>query len=177
MVKLKKKEKFWLGIAGVVILLFVVQQLVFSGLLSKLKKSGREVKLAEATLKRNLKLQGEKDQVLGEYEKFEPYLQLSSKNEKLILAELLKEIESIVSSVGGSISNLTPQEQFDDNKEYAEYRVVFRLELSFLQLLKFLSAVQESEKLIRLDKFTAVARGEEARVLNIDGVVSLVVPL
>ena len=173
----KKREKIILvvvlGVAGV----FFIQKLIITRLYAKIKDQRREIRLAEARLKKNIAIQKVKDEVSTDYERYGLYLTMSTDNEKQIVAELLKEIESIVHSSQGSIVTLSPQAEWEKEKTYKNFKVNFRIEVTFPQLLQFFGAVEDSKRLIRLEKLTIASKSEKNSLLNVDGTISLAVPL
>lgn len=168
----KKQEIIAATVLGGVFFLLMGRFLI-SGLYSNLTGLHRQIKLAEAQLREGLRVQKNKDKISSDYKKSKPYLKTTRENERQILAELLKEIERLVSSVDGVIISLTPQESPDTEEAFKEYKVNFRVEVSFPQLLRFLSGVQENKHLIKFEKMTITARGDDADVLRVQGAISL----
>lgn len=168
----KKQEIIAATILGGVFFLLTGRFLI-SGLYSNLTGLHQQIKLAEAQLKEGLRVQKNKDKISLDYKKSKPYLKVVKENERQILAELLKEIERLMSSVDGAIISLTPQESPDTEEVFKEYKVNFRVEVSFPQLLHFLSKVQKNKRLIKFEKMTITAQGDDADVLRVQGVISL----
>jgi len=172
----KKQEIIIAGVLGAV-LLFLVSRLLISGLYSDLTDLRQQIRIAEAQLKKGLRVQKNKDEISASYKQFGPYLRVMGRNERQIFAELLKEIESLVRRVGGIIINLTPQELSDTQETFKEYKVNFRIEVSLAQLLRFFSEIQANKRLIGFEKLTVTAQGDGEDVLMVEGTIGLAVPL
>lgn len=170
---LTKSQKIILYIAAGAVIIFGGERFFISGLYCRFSDLHRRVKLAESELKKAIAIQKTKDKITADYEESKPYLELAAAGEKQVIAQLLKEIESIISASGGTVVNLNPQEKSDKANVY---KADFRLELTFRQLIKFLSEVERSKLLIKLDKIAVTSKDEAAAALRIDGVVSITIP-
>ncbi|MCP4651354.1 MAG: hypothetical protein GY853_14910 [PVC group bacterium] len=163
-------------IAATIIFAFFVERYFVSNLLSKIKSFRNQIKLQEHRLKEGLEIEAGKDKILEDYEYCKPYLEKTATSDKQAIAELLKEMERIVSESGGSITNLSPRDKPEAFDGYKTYQAEFRLEVSFEQLLKFLNKIQESSFLIRLDKFSVASKDKKAIKLEMGGVISIAIP-
>lgn len=176
MLKIKKREKIILICALGVILIFLLEKTVFSGFRKKMKDLSKKISIQELAVKKGLNIQKSKDTILQEYKEYSKFL-LKDLNDRDINAGFLKEIEKITQESGLSVVNLAPEEKFTQAKEYKEYKANLRLEGSMEKLLSFLNKVQSSSLLIKLSKLSLISKDEQANVLRIDAVVSLIVPL
>ncbi|MCK4994243.1 MAG: hypothetical protein KAS13_04255 [Candidatus Omnitrophica bacterium] len=175
-IKPKKKEILLIYITvGVLVSLFF-DRFFLPGVQSRFKGSHDRMTREELRLKRNLRIQSRKDEILEEYEFCKLYLGNRSANENQIVAELLKEVETIVTAAGGIVVNLNPNDEPRGFEYYRKYSVEFRLEVSFEEMLEFLDKVRKSKFLIKLDRLVVVEMNKQASILRVDGVVSLAVP-
>lgn len=175
--KITKKHKMIAAVAAGAVLFFWVGRSLVVSLSLRLTHLRQQIKLAEGQLKKGLRVQRNKDTIAADYKICEPYFKRPQGNEKQIFAELLREVERLVSSLGATIVNLTPKAVPDVNDVSKEYKANFRVEASFPQLLEFLSEVQESKRLIKLEKVTITPQGDQASTLRVEGAIGLAVPL
>ncbi|MBU1122117.1 MAG: hypothetical protein ABIH71_04005 [Candidatus Omnitrophota bacterium] len=168
-----KSQKIIIYIVVVVAFIFLADRFFVSGLRDRLELLNRKVRLTERELKKGIAIEKTKDKILQDYEQSKPYLDVEVESDKHIVAMLLKEIESVIRICGGTVINLNPQEK---ETQLNIFKADFRLEMSFIQLLKFLNAIGESKLLIRLDKIAITSKDEAAQALRVDGVVSITIP-
>jgi hypothetical protein len=148
---------------------------VVTGMQQRFHRLAQLIHLEEARLERNVAVLQSRERIETDYARARPYFASVGGNDKQILARLLQEIESIVRKVNGSIVNLSPRSQVDDDKLFTRYGADIRLEMNSVDMLRFLRAIEESELLINLDTFTISAKDEAASILRIEGVVNLTV--
>lgn len=131
----------------------------------------------EVHLKKNLALRKARDRILEDYASVQVYYQLSSDDEKQMFAALLKEIERIAHSFAGTIVQLTPQDAPERMNNYKKYKVNFRLELNYPQLVQFIYEIQRSQWLIKLEKLSIVTNNDNdaQSMLRVEGIIVLAV--
>ena len=170
--KVNKKQQVIIGVAVGAILVFLAGRYLITSLHADLTEQNRQIKLAESQLRKGLKVQKNKKEISTDYKKYGPYLRVAGTNERRIIAEMLEEVERLVRSVGGNIINLTPQDAPDERESFKEYKVNFRIEAKFSQLLKFFSEVQENKRLIKFDKLTVTSKTDGLGALMVEGTIS-----
>ncbi|UCD14900.1 MAG: hypothetical protein JSV34_04025 [Candidatus Omnitrophota bacterium] len=170
---LTKGQKIIIYVIIGIVIVFFVERFFISGLRSRLTSLNRKVRLAESELRKAMAIQKTKDKIVEDYQRTKPYLEMKAEGDKQIVAQLLKEIESIIRISGGTVVSLNPGERISEANVYS---ADFRLEVTFSQLLKFLNAIEESKLLIKLDKISITSKDEKAALLRVDGTVSITIP-
>ena len=113
----KGKEKlFGYGAAGLVAAVLVMR-FFFFGMFSSLKQLEQKTKIEEARLKEDLAIQGSKDELTNDYNKYLPYLKISQAPQRQIIEDLLKETERIAKESRATVINLSPQATAEQSKE------------------------------------------------------------
>jgi hypothetical protein len=174
---LKKSRKAIIYLIGIISFLFIVERFFIADLRNSLHKLRSKIRLAEAQLRKALEIQRNKERIVFDYKKSQPFLKIKKLGEKQIIALVLKEIENIARFSGASILNLTPEEEIEKTREYKKYKADFRLESTLQELITFLNKLQESKLLIKLDRISIFSKDEEKGILRVDGTISLAIPL
>jgi hypothetical protein len=175
-VKLKKNELVILGISAVLIFGFLVYKLVFSVIFIKLQDLQIKIKAEESRLARGIEIEGRKDQINSDYQRYLPYLKSGDFGEEA-MTRFLKEIEKIIYDSGGSVIAISPQSQRSDSeqeKDYVRYYADLQIEVTLSQLFSFLDKIDQSKMLIRVDSFSLSPKNEQANIFKIDSTVSVV---
>lgn len=168
-----KQQKLIAYFAAGFIFVFIIGRVFIFRFSGQLKTLAKQIKIAEEELEKGIKIQKVKDLVIDDYNRSRSYMDLGIVAPKQITAKLLKEVETIISLSKGKIISLSPQESAQDNIARAD----FRLEMDWEQLFDFLYRIQQSQLLIKLEKFNVSSREtEEEVILKVEGVVGLIVP-
>jgi len=176
MIKLKQNEKLLLYATIAVVVIFVGQKLLFSGMKGKTKSSGSLITIAEARLKEGMEIQKRKSAILADFKEFKGYLNTENMPEADIATGFLREVESIAKAAKVSIINLTPNNEPLDDGGYRRYTADLRVEGASDQIFNFLKRIQISKSLIKIDKMSLAAKDEQANTLKLDTTISIAIP-
>ncbi len=167
-----ENQKALMIIAGIVALLFIL--LIMRPLKRKTVQLQQKIKLAEAEIKEALSVQAKKDRILKEREAYQKHLIHKSLSEQEIVNNFLKELEIIAQSSGISVVNLSPSESFKEttNLHYADLRAEGTIE----HVLNFLGKLQESNLLIRAERFRLSSKGKDTQTLDLSAKLSIFTP-
>lgn len=158
------------------VLVFFMERVVFSGLIVKLKRLNRQIKLDEEKLKRALAIQKEKDRILQDHRDYSAYLSTETEDRQVI-AKFLKEIENISQASKVSVVSLNPDNQPEITKDFKRFKAEFRLDTDMEHLFYFLDRVQTSNLLIKINKLSLAPRDEQSGILRLEATISIAVPL
>lgn len=172
--QLKRKEKIVLYIAVGIIAVFSIEKLFFAGLRRRIGNFHKQIKLDELTLKQAIDIQKRKNIILDEYGVYKKYLETIGLPEREISGKFLNEIEKIAQESGVSIVSLNPQEP-EAEGDCQRYPAALRAEANIEQTIDFLSRVQSSNLLIKIDKLSLMPRDEAASALRIEMNISIIV--
>lgn len=177
MMKIKNRERILIYVIAALVLFFLIERFLFSGLRGKSKMVLQQIKVEEARLKAGLDIQNRKDKIAAECKELKPYLEkVEGVSEQEVFARLLKEVEKSAQDAGISILNLAPQNEIQDTAEYVKYDAEFRAEGSLTQVFNFINRIQNDPLLIKLDRFSISPKDEQATVVKIEAIISLAVP-
>lgn len=177
MIKMGNREKILIYAIAGLILFFVIDRVLFSGLRGKSKMVLQQIKLEESRLRSGLDIQKRKDRIAAECKELKPYIEkVEGISEQEMFAKFLKEIEKNAQDAGVSIVNLSPQSEVQDAAEYKKYDAEFRAEGNLAQVFNFIGKIQSDTLLIKLDKISISPKDEHANVMKVEAIISLVVP-
>jgi len=177
-IQLKKGQKTIIYAVVAILGVFLIERFFFSGLRSKIRNLNQQVKLEEANLKIGMTMRKQKDKISSENSRYKTYLEITdSSSEREIITKFLKEVEKIANDSGISVINLSPENQIDKLKNCKKYNADLRAEGSEERIFNFVNKIQSSNLLIELDKFSLVAKDEQADTLRLETMISIVVPL
>ena len=171
-----QKMKYVLFFCAGIVVIFLIERYFISELRQQMKNLHNQIQFEERRLKRDLGISAKKDTHMADYEYCKPYLGTAVISDKHVFGKLLSEIERIVSDTGGSIINLSPREKLEPAGLVKKYKAEFFLEVNFGQLLTFLHKIQGSKLLIKLERSSITVKNKKSGMLQIDGIVSMVVP-
>lgn len=176
-IKINNREKILIYFIAALILFFLIERLLFSGLRGKSKAISQQIKVEEARLKSGLEIQKRKEKIEAECKELKPYLEKTEGiSEQEIFAKFLKEVEKIAQDAGVSIVNLSPQGEIQEEADSKKYDAEFRAEGNLTQIFTFIYKIQTNTLLIKLDKMTLSPKDEQANITKIAATISLVVP-
>ena len=170
---LKKRELLLVIFIGALFFIMLMDRVVFVGLGSKFKGLARQTKYEEAMIKMGVSTKYKKDDIVKEYKKYAPYLNIEG-SEKEVMTKFLKEIENITQESDGSIISLTPKPEVESQKGYKKYKADLQMEAGTEEMFNFFNKIQENKLLIKIDSFIVAPKTEDAQLLKLDAAVSMV---
>jgi hypothetical protein len=172
---LTPRAKLLAYVTAALVFVFIFEKLFFAPLRVRIKTVDKQIKLKELELKTGVAIQNKKESIMEDYKKYKSYLQdrESKPSDADLVAKFLKELENIAQRTHVSIVNLTPDDQIrtlDGNKIfYADARI----EVTLDQFYSFLSEIQSSKLLIKIDKMAVSTKDENASALRMDATISM----
>jgi hypothetical protein len=159
-----------------IVIAFLAARFLFSGLGTRFALLNSQVRLAEAQLARGLQIRNIKDSIKTDFDKYRPYLNVETMEKRQLIEVLLKEIESLAKEADISIVNLSPQEAAGEAREVKEYKADLRAEGGLTQVIGFLTRLQESKLLVRIDKLSLSPKDDTAALLKMEASLSVATP-
>ncbi len=175
--KINKREKLLIYAVVGIVVVFLIEHFLFSGLRGKAKGVSQQIRIEESRLQAGLDIQKRKDKITAEYEELKPYLEKTEGiSDREIFAKFLKEAEKVAQSAGVSIVSLSPQDETIDESEDVKYNADLRAEGNLGQVLGLMDKIQKSSLLIKIDKMSLSSKDEKAKTIKMDAVLSMVAP-
>jgi len=177
MMKINRREKLLIYAVAGIILFFLIERFLFSGLRGKAKSVSQQIRIEEARLRAGLDIQERKDKITAEYKELKPYLEKTEGiSDREIFAKFLKEAEKVAQGAGVSIVSLSPQDETLDEPEDVKYNADLRAEGNINQVLDLMGRIQNSPLLVKIDKMSLSSKDEKASTIKVEAVLSMVAP-
>lgn len=173
--KFNKKEKILFFATVACAALFLMDRIFFSGFRQKAQELRSQIKTEELKLKKYLEVEKDKERILRDSRAYEQYIKDAPAQERKIASQLIQEIEHLAKDASVTITNLSSQETPDQASNYKRFKADLRFEARVGQALDFLSRIQESRLLVKIDKITLSPKDELASLLKGEAVVSVAV--
>jgi len=146
-IKVSQKEKIGISIAGLILLLAVVDRLIYAPINETLEKLNRETQITEKKLIYSLNNLSQKEFITNEYQKYGLEIKENSSDDEKT-ASMLSEIERLAKKSGASLVDIKPQPTRNIDF-YEELIVEVNVQGSMEDLVKFLHYLHDSPLLLR----------------------------
>lgn len=160
--RLSKREKLVLYGAVACISLLFLDNSVVNPIVSKMEKLRKDIKEARLGIKRNTRILARKDKILAEREKYAPYFaQYQSTDEEM--ASLLKEIESLANKSSVYLIDIKPA-GVEAVEGTTKFFINLNCEAQLEQLFKFMYSIEESSRLLTIEKYRIAPKSQESSI-------------
>lgn len=156
--KLSAREKTIAGVAGVILLFFVLDWVMFKPLGRHLESLSVKIHEKEELIPKKLSVISRKDEIEKLHESLSGYLTDSKLSSEEEIATYLGEIESVSQGVGLFISNINPVQTEEAGAAYL-LKVDVEGAGSIANIKKFLSSVEDANPAIRVTGFSLRGQG------------------
>lgn len=175
MLKIKKREKILIYAAAAVISIFVINKVFVSAARSGMSSLKSRIAGEEAKLRMGVEFQKRKEALVDEYKGYKEYLKKEKLPEADLFAKFLKEVENIARESRVSILSLNPQNKAEESDGYRKYTADLRMEATPEQFYDFLSRIQKSSLLLKIDKMSVTAKDESGGALRVEMLISIAI--
>lgn len=159
------KVLFVLAMLG--IFFATMDRLVLGPILSQMKILDAEIDAKTETVRRNLRILSFEDRIMQEYAQHSEYLDSGSKSQEEIIGALLKKIELFAKQQSISILNIRPGDVVE-NPVFHEYHTGLECEGPLPALLEFMKALEESDYLFQITKYTMTPKSKTGEIIRCD---------
>ncbi|PIQ86871.1 MAG: hypothetical protein COV74_03300 [Candidatus Omnitrophica bacterium CG11_big_fil_rev_8_21_14_0_20_45_26] len=163
--KLQKKEKILIIAAIICVLMLLMDLLVLGPILAEQKVLDAEIDAKSQAIKRSIRVLSYKDSILREYRQYQHYLDSGEKAQEEIIADLLREIESIAAAMSINITNVQPGD-VEGNPIMQEYKTTLECNGKLRNMLEFMQALEDSDFLFRITQYLLEPKGKNSDVIN-----------
>jgi hypothetical protein len=160
--RLNKREKLILYCAAAAISLTLLDRLVIVPVTAKLQSLSNEIDDKQTAIKRSLRILSQKDRIMAEATKYNSYLDgLKSEDEQM--TSILREIEALGNKSTVYLIDLKPA-GVKDMGSYKKYFVTLSCEAQVEQLVNFFYGIENSDKLLSIDKYQLMPKSTESSI-------------
>lgn len=160
---LSKREKIIFYCAVCFILVMLLDRLIISPVYSRIHTLNKEIKGRESDIKRGLHILTQKDKILSESAKFDPFFE-TAKTEEEEMTSVLKEIESLANKASVYLIDMKPG-TIKTMGELKKYQVNLSCEAQMEQIINFMYDIEYSNKLLMIEKYQMSPKSKESSVV------------
>jgi len=167
MKKFRKGEKILAGVVIVLILIYGINQFILTPLSEKFSSTEEEVSRLKLAIRKYSELEREKDRLLSEYERIQPYLKLSGSDEEK-QAAILSRIETEARSSGLNIIDMRPEVLKKTKAVSLLCSVQLNAEADLTKIVAFLCNLENAPILFKIEKLNLSIRDESKGLLRFE---------
>lgn len=160
--KLSKREKTVLYVAAIALSLTVLDRLIISPVLSKLRSLDKEIREKQSLIKRSLHILAQKDRILAESAKYDSFLKASPGEE---ITSVLKEIENLANKNSVYLIDMKPAGS-KAGSGYNKYFISLSCEAQMEQIVGFIYDIENSNRLLALERYQFNPKSRESSVVQ-----------
>lgn len=171
--KMSKREKMVLYGAAVFLALAFLDRAIIGPIVSRTQALDKEIIDKRAAIERDLKILAQKDSIglrMAAYRAFS--VQETTPEEDT--SALLREVETLASKSSVYLADMKPQDPKQE-QEFKKYQVNVNGEAAFEKLIEFLYNIENSKKVLKIEKFTLSLKSRQDSTLKFSLTISKVV--
>lgn len=168
--RLSKREKLIFYLSVFFVSLTLLDRLVISPVSSKMRALDKEIQDKETGIKRDIKILAQKDRIAAESTKYNSFLD-KTKSEEEETSSLLKEIESLAGKSTVYLIDMKPG-GVKEVGQSMKYLVNLNCEAQMEQLVDFMYDIENSLKLLIIEKYEISPKTRESSVARCSMTVS-----
>ncbi|KPK97211.1 MAG: hypothetical protein AMJ95_10150 [Omnitrophica WOR_2 bacterium SM23_72] len=172
--RLPKKQKMMLYVAGGVFLLSMINLLIILPVYSKIRSLNEAIKKKKVAIIRDLNVLEKKDEILSESKKYATFLKkaLSDQEETTLL---LKELENIASKGALYIVEMKPSGIREERSNLKKFVVNLTCEGHMEQIIGFMHNIENAATLLNIEKFQLSPKSKDSSIAQCTMTVSKMV--
>jgi hypothetical protein len=139
--------------------------LVVGPILSKMSVLDRETSDRKEEIRRDQRILTFKERILGDYMRYQTYLDSTQKSSEEIIAALLKKIETVAQQESITVKDIRPGET-ERKPQFQIYKTSFDCEGTLPKLLAFMNTLEQSDYLFQITKYSLAPKSKGADILK-----------
>jgi hypothetical protein len=163
--KLSSKGKILFFVAIGTSSLLLMDAIVLGPILSQMKVMDADIIAKTETIHRNIRILSFEDSIFQEHKKYETFLQRADQSEEEIMADHLKEIESLGQAQTVKVSNIQSGEM-EENPLVRIYEINIEGEGSLTNVLSFMNLLEESKYLFKIQSYQLSPKSKDGSVMK-----------
>lgn len=171
--RLSKKEKMIFYLAVFFVSLALLDHLIVSPISSKINSLNKEIQEKELAIKKFLHLIVLKDKILAESKKYSSLVDDTESQEEE-MTSILKEIENLANKTSVYLIDMKPA-GFKETGSAKKYQINLNCEAQMEQLTDFMYSIENSNKLLTIEKYQLSPKSKESSVVRCSMSISKIV--
>lgn len=168
--RLPKREKTILYVVICVISLLILDRLIISPVISKMKSLDKEIKTKESDIKKDLRILARKDRILAENVKYGSFLDSFESGDDQA-ASALREIEEYADKASVYLIDMKPTSAKDGGAA-KKYLINLNCEAQMEQLVSFMYNIENSKELLTIERFQISPKSKGSSIARCNMVIS-----
>lgn len=164
--RLSKRERAVFYTAAFFVSLVALDRLVISPVITKIKSLDSEIQEKESAIKKSLRILSQKERIEEEAARYASFLE-RRKSEEEEMTSLLKEVETLANKAAVYLIDMKPA-GLKDNR----YAVNVSCEGQMEQVVSFMYNIENSAKLLMIDKYQITPKSRESSVAKVSMAIS-----
>jgi hypothetical protein len=157
---LSDKEKKFLYITGVIVMITLVDRMILGPAISQSKLLDYKIKDQVEVIRKNFSIVKHRDRIIEEANMYDEYYADKNASQEEMIASFLSEIEDLSKKAEINLTNINPV-QVKEKEGYIELLLVIGCEGSMKNMLNFIYGVDEAKKPIRVFSFEMTPKSRE----------------
>lgn len=171
--KMSKREKAILYGAAVFVVFAFLDRAIVGPIVSRTQELDKEIGDKRAGIERALKIIAQRDNIEKRKAAYRSFSVEGTTPEE-DTSSLLKEVETLASKSSVYLADMKPQDPKQD-QEFKKYMVNVNGEATFEKLIEFLYNIENSKKVLKIEKFTLSVKSKQDATLKCSMTISKVV--
>lgn len=170
--RLSKREKQGLALAVFVVALILLDMGIIKPIASKMSSLDAEIQQERTSIKKDLRLVAQKDNIRLEAVKYDSYV-ASSKSDEEEMTLILKEIEELANKNSIYLVDMKPGGS-QETASAKKYFISLNLEAQMEQLAQFMYDVESSKRFLIIEKYKIEPKSKDSSVAKCSMTISKV---
>lgn len=170
--KLDRRHQLFFEIIAVILILVFCERVLLSRVKDKFDDLKSDIKLEEARLLNNSKINNDIVTLKKRYDKTSDYVVKNSANETELKARMLEELEKIAKLSRVTIVSIDSSEEKTQVEQWLDmYTADIRIEGAYSNCLSFLKYISKSSSLFDFEEFVVRAQSDDGKIIRLDSVI------
>lgn len=167
---LSRREKIVFYVAIGFLTLTVLDRLIIYPVLSKIRTLNEEIREEKTRIKKDLHILAQKDRIIQESKKYARY-SIQDLSAEEITTSVLKEIGNLANQTAVYLIDIKPTGVKEESM-FKKYYVSLSCESQMEQLISFMYNIENSNTLLKVEKYNISPKSEESSIARCSMIVS-----
>jgi len=170
---LSQRERILFFCAMGAIFLMVLDLAVLGPILSEIRVLDAKIEETSQSIRRDLRIISFKERILGEYKRYEKFLDNEDKTQEEIIGALLKKLENLATQHEIKMTNVMPGD-IEEKSLFKVYKTSLEFEGELGPVLVFMNALEESDNLFKISKYSLTPKSKTGKLMKVSADISRV---
>jgi len=163
--KMGTRERIVAAVAVFFVFLTIMDRVVMGPILSQMQVLDLETEEKVQAISRNMRILSYRDSIIKEFNRFAAYWQNEKQSHDEIIAEHLREVETLANYSSIAISRIESGE-FEETPLNIEFGVSLDCEGTLGNMLQFMKFITDSNLIFRIDKYMMAPKSKGSDIIK-----------